>query len=60
MTAWIDQPSIVPFVQFLGETEGREFRDVVVERMTAECRRDDGTWFESFRRVNLFAWKQGS
>ncbi len=55
MTGWIDQPSIVPFLVSLDEPYRREFRKRVVERMIDETLQEDGTCFETFRRINVFA-----
>ena len=58
MTAWIDQPSIVPFLKYISDdTVKRTFRDLVVDKMIKETLQEDGTCFETFRRVNLFARK---
>ena len=57
MIGWIDQPSLVPFMQRVDTGTGSEFRDAVITRMIEEARRDDGTCFETFRRVNLCARK---
>jgi len=57
MTGWIDQPSIVPFLKYLDDDHKKQFRDMVVDQMIRETRQDDGTCFETFRRVNLFAMK---
>ena len=57
MTRWIDQPSLVPFLGFITEPDRRRFRDTVVERMIAETQQDDDTYFETFRRINVWARK---
>jgi len=58
MTAWIDQPSIVPFLKYLDDDNHKKhFRNTVVHQMIRETLQDDGTCFETFRRVNLFAVK---
>ena len=57
MTRWIDQPSLVPFLGWIAEPDRRRFRDTVVERMIAETQQDDGTYFETFRRINVWARK---
>ena len=51
MVKWIEQPSLVPFLACVG------FRDAVVERMIDETIQADGTCFETFRRINVFARK---
>ncbi|MCB2184214.1 MAG: methyltransferase domain-containing protein [Desulfobulbaceae bacterium] len=57
MVKWIDQPSIVPFLKCVDEKDKKEFRDIVVQKMIGETKQADGTCFETFRRVNLFAGK---
>ncbi len=54
---WLDQPSLVPLLHVVEAERKSEFRNMVVERMLKETRRDDGTYFEIFRRLNLFARK---
>ncbi len=57
MVKWIDQPSIVPFLKFLPMVKQSEFRDEVVRRMVDKTIQPDGTCFETFRRINVFASK---
>jgi len=57
MTKWIDQPSIVPFLKCVEMSDKQPFRDAVVEQMVKETTQPDGTCFETFRRVNIFAKK---
>lgn len=57
MINWIDQPSIVPFLTYVEDTKRQEFRDLVVEKMLKNTSRQDGTYFETFRRVNVLAKK---
>jgi trans-aconitate 2-methyltransferase len=59
MIKWIDQPSIVPFLEWLPDPQKRQFRDLVVEQMIKETRQKDGTCFETFRRINVRATKPG-
>ena len=55
---WIEQPSIVPFLRSItDEKDKREFRDIIVARMLQETRRHNGTFFETFRRINVIANK---
>lgn len=54
MIRWIDQPSIVPFLECIhSEKSAKNFRDNVVEKMIQETIQKDGTCFETFRRINL-------
>jgi trans-aconitate methyltransferase len=57
MTAWIDQPSIVPFLQVLDREQKQKFRNAVVEQMLERTMVADGRCFETFRRINVFARK---
>jgi trans-aconitate 2-methyltransferase len=57
MIRWIDQPSIVPFLTFIPQEQRKEFRDYVVRRMIEETRQRDGRCFETFRRINVAAYK---
>jgi trans-aconitate 2-methyltransferase len=57
MVRWIDQPSLVPFLVCLAEPDKGAFRELVVQRMIEHTRRSDGTCFETFRRINVFARK---
>lgn len=54
---WIDQPSLVPFLTYVKDTNQQEFRDLVVEKMLKATSSNDGTYFETFRRINVFARK---
>ncbi|NTW53204.1 MAG: methyltransferase domain-containing protein [Chlorobaculum sp.] len=55
MIRWIDQPSIVPLLPYLPESERVPFRNYVVRRMVERTLQPDGTCFETFRRINLSA-----
>jgi trans-aconitate methyltransferase len=57
LVGWIDQPSIVPFLRCVEEPHKCAFRQVVVERMLRETAQSDGTFFETFRRINVYAVK---
>ncbi len=54
---WIDQPSIVPFITCVAEEDKVTFREFVVRRMIKETVQPDGTYFETFRRINVLARK---
>jgi len=61
LIAWIDQPSIVPFLAQITEPEDKErFRQRVIDQMLAATRQANGTFFETFRRINLVAIKSAS
>ncbi len=57
MTRWIDQPSIVPFLECVNEEDARGFRNAVVKQMIKATSQPDGTYFETFRRINLLVKK---
>ena len=57
IVGWIDNPCLIPFVQALPADLRKPFRDGVVETMLARTRRPDGTHFEPFRRINVWASK---
>jgi trans-aconitate methyltransferase len=57
MINWVDQPSLVPFLAHVTDEVKSPFREFVVRRMIEETRRDDGRYFETFRRINVFARK---
>jgi len=57
MTNWIDQPSIVPFLKYIEDAKKQDFRDLVVDKMLKSTSQNDGTYFETFRRINVFARK---
>ena len=57
MIKWIDQPAIVPFIKSVSQADKPHFRDFVIEKMIEETIQEDGTCFETFRRVNVFARK---
>ena len=51
---WIDQPSIVPFIQYIDEPKKEKFRNYVVEHMLRDTFQQNGGYFETFRRINVF------
>jgi trans-aconitate methyltransferase len=57
LISWIDQPCLVPFLAGLPETLRKLFRNRIVEKMILRTRQNDGTYFETFRRINVFARK---
>ncbi len=59
MIRWVDQPSLVPFLTYLPDTRRQPFRDLVVEQMVKETVQEDGRYFETFRRINVFGRKHG-
>jgi trans-aconitate methyltransferase len=57
MIKWIDQPSLVPFLAHVPDSDKAAFREYVTNRMIEETRKDDGRCFETFRRINVSAHK---
>jgi len=59
MIKWIDQPSIVPFLNEINDKcIKKKFRDMVVDRMIKKTMGTDGKCFETFRRINVYAKKE--
>lgn len=59
IVGWIDNPSLIPFLQALPGDLRKRFRDGVVEAILARTRQPDGTCFEQFRRMNVCARRAG-
>lgn len=57
MIGWIDQPSLVPFMQLVADKHKEDFRQFVIDHMVRRTRQTDGRCFETFRRINLVARK---
>jgi len=57
LVKWIDQPSLVPLLALVHEDDKQGMRDLVVEMMKARTQTSDGRYFETFRRMNLYAIK---
>ncbi len=55
MIGWVDQPCLVPFLACVPEMHKPSFRDFVVKRMIEETKQEDGSCFETFRRINVSA-----
>lgn len=53
MIRWIDQPSLVPFMQYVPDNIKKDLRNEVVEEMLRKSLQPDGTCFETFRRINV-------
>lgn len=54
---WIDQPSLVPFMNILPAEIKTSFRNIVIKKMIHKTQQKDGTYFETFRRINIVAEK---
>lgn len=57
MIKWIDQPSIVPFIECIPDTLKSVFRKEVIEEMLERAQQPNGTCFETFRRLQIYAQK---
>jgi len=57
MIKWIDQPSLVPLIKHIEKKDKPDFRNTVIMRMLEETKQEDGTCFETFRRLNVYAKK---
>lgn len=57
MVRWIDQPSIVPFLQNVPDGAKEDFRREVIQNMVVRTKQPDGTCFETFRRIYFYARK---
>ncbi len=54
---WIDQPSIVPFIKCIPEELKEVFRQEVIYEMLNRTKQPNGTYFETFRRIEIYAEK---
>lgn len=54
---WIDQPCIVPFIECIPEMLKSTFRQEVIDAMLERTQQPDGTCFETFRRLQVYAQK---
>ncbi len=57
MIKWIDQPCIVPFLERVPDTLKSAFRKDVIDKMLEKTQQKDGTCFETFRRLQIYAKK---
>lgn len=57
MIKWIDQPSIVPFIKHIPQELKDTFRQEVIEEMLQRTQQSNGTCFETFRRIRIYAQK---
>ena len=57
MLGWIDQPAIVPFKLYLMPHLAERFHKDVADLMIKTTKQPDGTCFETFRRINILAYK---
>lgn len=57
MIKWIDQPSIVPFMNVIPKEKKAAFREDIIQLMLERTLQPDGTCFETFRRIHVKAVK---
>ncbi len=57
MIRWIDQPCIVPFLTCIPDIFKSAFRQEVIEEMLKKTKQPDGAYFETFRRLQIYAKK---
>lgn len=57
MIKWIDQPCIVPFIECIPAALKSAFRQEVIAEMLKKTQQPDGTCFETFRRLQVYAQK---
>src|SRR5271157_1631667 len=58
MIGFIEQPMILPFLRYVDGRDRHAFREFVIGRVLENTRQADGTYFEAFRRINVFARKR--
>lgn len=59
LVKWIDHPSLVPFLKQISDTTVKvAFRNKVVNAMLRNTCRSEREYFETFRRLNIFAKKR--
>lgn len=58
MIGWIEQPSLVPLLEQIASDDKEAFRDDAVAMMLSRTKKEDGTFLERFRRINLLAQKK--
>lgn len=57
MIQWLDQPSLVPFIQCIPPEKQAAFRGEIIEEMLERTLQPNGTCFETFRRIKVNAIK---
>jgi trans-aconitate 2-methyltransferase len=59
LVRWIDQPSLVPFLKHIKDAaQSAAFRNAVVQAMLHATKHREGEYFETFRRLDVFARKR--
>lgn len=57
LIGWLDQPTLIPFMKRMDELDKAKFRKTIIERMLERTKQSNGRYFETFRRINVFARK---
>lgn len=57
MIKWLDQPTLVPFIQCIPDHIKENFRQDIMKAMLKKSLQPDGTCFETFRRIKVCAIK---
>jgi trans-aconitate 2-methyltransferase len=58
LVRWLDQPSLVPFLEVLPPGDKAAFREAAVAAMLAATQRGEDQYFECFRRIDVSARKK--
>jgi len=54
---WIEQPCLVPFLAYIDDKKTKSgFRNTIINAMLKKTKCRDGTYFETFRRINIIAF----
>ncbi len=57
MIRWIEQPCIVPFIKCVPDRAKELFRNEIIAEMIKRTQQTNGTYFETFRRLKVYARK---
>ena len=57
LVGMIEEAGLVPFLGILPDEKKWSFRDVVIEQVLERTKQSDGRYFETFRRINVYAEK---
>ena len=57
LISMVEEAGLVPFLAVLPEDVKQLFRNAVITRLVAKTKQPDGCFFETFRRLNVYAEK---
>lgn len=58
LIGFIDDPSLIPFIKVISSDRlCKDFREAVINKMLSRSRQKNGTYYEAFHRLNVFAVK---